>query len=70
VVNYNGTRVAEIAEVQVDTSTGTINVNQFWVAHDCGLIINPKAVQAQIESNIIQGTSRTLKDEVISTTPT
>jgi len=31
---------------------------------DCGLIINPNAVQAQIESNIIQGTSRTLKEEV------
>jgi nicotinate dehydrogenase subunit B len=28
------------------------------------LIINPKAVQAQIESNIIQGSSRTLKEEV------
>jgi nicotinate dehydrogenase subunit B len=64
VVDYNGTRVAEIAEVHVDTSTGNINVNQFWVAHDCGLIINPKAVQAQIESNIIQGTSRTIKEEV------
>jgi nicotinate dehydrogenase subunit B len=63
-VNYNGTRVAEIAEVQVDKSTGDIHVNQFWVAHDCGLIINPKAVQAQIESNVIQGVSRTLKEEV------
>ena len=63
-VNYNGTRVAEIADVSVDTSSGDIKVNQFWVAHDCGLIINPKAVQAQIESNIIQGTSRTLKEQV------
>ena len=56
--------MAEIAEVQVDGSTGNVSVNQFWVAHDCGLIINPKAVQAQIESNIIQGTSRTIKEEV------
>ena len=40
-------------------------MSRFWVAHDCGLIINPKAVQAQIESNIIQGTSRTLKEEVV-----
>jgi CO/xanthine dehydrogenase Mo-binding subunit len=63
-VNYNGTRVAEIAEVQVTRSTGDVRVTQFWVAHDCGLIINPKAVQAQIESNVIQGTSRTLKEEV------
>ena len=63
-VNYEGTRVAEIAEVDVDPATGNVHVNQFWVAHDCGLIINPKAVQAQIESNIIQGTSRALKEEV------
>ncbi|MBV9579062.1 MAG: xanthine dehydrogenase family protein molybdopterin-binding subunit [Chloroflexi bacterium] len=65
IVNYLGTRVAEVAEVQVDTAKGNIQVTRFWVAHDCGLIINPKAVQAQIESNVIQGTSRTLKEEVI-----
>lgn len=63
-VNYLGTRVAEVAEVEVNKATGDIHVTQFWVAHDCGLIINPKAVQAQIESNVIQGTSRTLKEEV------
>jgi nicotinate dehydrogenase subunit B len=63
-VNYNGTHVAEVAEVQVNGSTGDVRVTRFWVAHDCGLIINPKAVQAQIESNIIQATSRTLKEEV------
>jgi CO/xanthine dehydrogenase Mo-binding subunit len=66
VVNYfTGTRVAEIAEVQVDTAKGDIKVTRFWVAHDCGLIINPKAVQGQIESNIIQGTSRALKEQVV-----
>jgi len=65
VVNYEGTRVAEIAEVQVDTVKGDIQVTQFWVAHDCGLMINPKAIQGQIESNIIQGTSRTLKEQVV-----
>jgi CO/xanthine dehydrogenase Mo-binding subunit len=60
-----GTRVAEIAEVQVDTTTGNIHVTQFWVAHDCGLMINPRAIQGQIESSIIQGTSRTLKEQVV-----
>ena len=56
--------VAEIAEVEVDPSTGNVRVTRLWVAHDCGLIINPKAVQSQIESNVIQGTSRALKEEV------
>jgi nicotinate dehydrogenase subunit B len=64
VVNRDDTRVAEVAEAQVDRSTGAIQVTHVWAAHDCGLIINPKAVQAQVESNVIQATSRTLKEEV------
>jgi CO/xanthine dehydrogenase Mo-binding subunit len=59
-----GTLVAEVAEVEVSRTTGAIRVTRFWAAQDCGLIINPKAVQAQIESNVIQATSRTLKEEV------
>src|SRR5262249_40932775 len=62
--NRDGTLVAEIAQVQVNRATGEIRATNFWAAHDCGLIINPKAVQAQVESNIIQATSRTLKEEV------
>ena len=34
------------------------------VAHDCGLIINPDGVRNQVEGNIIQGISRSLKEEV------
>ncbi|MBV8714881.1 MAG: xanthine dehydrogenase family protein molybdopterin-binding subunit [Chloroflexi bacterium] len=64
ITNRDGTLVAEVAEVTVNRSTGDIHVDRFTVAHDCGLIINPKAVQAQVESNIIQATSRTLKEQV------
>jgi CO/xanthine dehydrogenase Mo-binding subunit len=32
--------------------------------HDCGQIINPNGVKAQIEGNVIQTVSRTLKEEV------
>ena len=35
-----------------------------YVVHDCGQIINPNGVQAQIEGNVIQTVSRTLKEEV------
>ena len=34
------------------------------VAHDCGLIVNPDGLRNQIEGNVIQATSRTLKEEV------
>ncbi len=39
-----GTRVAVIAEVDVDRTTGKIWARKFTVAHDCGLIINPDAL--------------------------
>jgi len=65
ICNRDDTLVAQVAEVSVNRSTGVTSVTKFWCAHDCGLIINPKAVQAQVESNIIQATSRTLKEEVV-----
>jgi nicotinate dehydrogenase subunit B len=36
-----GTRVAVIAEVDIDRTTGKIWARKFTVAHDCGQIINP-----------------------------
>jgi CO/xanthine dehydrogenase Mo-binding subunit len=60
----NGTRVAVIAEVNIDRSTGKIWAKRFTVAHDCGQIINPDGLEKCIEGNIVQGTSRTLWEEV------
>jgi nicotinate dehydrogenase subunit B len=60
----NGTRVAVIAEVDIDRSSGKIRAKRFVVAHDCGQIINPDGLAKAIEPNIIQGISRTLWEEV------
>jgi CO/xanthine dehydrogenase Mo-binding subunit len=60
----NGTRVAVVAEVDVDRSSGKIWARKFTVAHDCGQIINPDGLKSTIEGNIIQGISRTLWEEV------
>ena len=60
----NGTRVAVIAQVEVDRSTGKICAKKFTVAHDCGQIINPDGLEKCIEGNIVQGISRTLWEEV------
>src|SRR5262245_7535170 len=59
----NGTRVAIVAEVDVDRSTGKIFARKFTVAHDCGQIINPDGLKHTIEGNIIQGLSRTIWEE-------
>lgn len=60
----NGTRVAVIAEVEVDRDSGKIFAKRFTVAHDCGQIINPDGLEKCIEGNIVQGISRTLWEEV------
>jgi len=59
-----GTVVAQIADVDVDTSTGKITVKKVTVAHDCGIIVNPDGLKNQIEGNVIQGSSRALLEEV------
>jgi nicotinate dehydrogenase subunit B len=56
--------VATVCEVEVDTSTGRVWPRRFYVAHDCGLILNPRSLRTTIEGNIVQGTSRTLCEEV------
>jgi CO/xanthine dehydrogenase Mo-binding subunit len=60
----NGTRVAIVAEVDIDRASGKIWAKKFTVAHDCGQIINPDGLVKCIEGNIVQGVSRTLWEEV------
>ncbi len=56
--------VATYVEVTVDMATGVVRVARVVCAHDCGLIVNPDGLRNQIEGNVIQGISRTLKEEV------
>ena len=58
------TYVAAVAEVEVNRKTGDIAVRRFHVVHDCGQIINPDGLRNQIEGNIVQTVSRTLKEEL------
>jgi nicotinate dehydrogenase subunit B len=58
------TYVGAVADVQVNRKTGEIAVTRFHVVHDCGQIINPDGLRNQIEGNIVQTVSRTLKEEV------
>jgi nicotinate dehydrogenase subunit B len=55
---------ATYIEVLVDQATGAVKVTRALVAHDCGLIVNPDGLRNQIEGNVIQGISRTLKEQV------
>jgi CO/xanthine dehydrogenase Mo-binding subunit len=59
-----GTVVAQVAEVDVNRTTGKVLVRKVTVSHDCGIIVNPDGLRNQIEGNVIQGASRALMEEV------
>jgi CO/xanthine dehydrogenase Mo-binding subunit len=58
------TYVAVVADVSVNRRTGQVKVDRFYVAHDCGQIINPDGLKNQIEGNIVQTVSRTLIEDL------
>ncbi len=59
-----GAYVGLVVEVRVDRASGKVRVERAYVAHDCGLIVNPDGVRNQIEGNVIQALSRALLEEV------
>lgn len=65
-VKYENVRtyVACVAEVEAERNSGAIRVKRVVVSHDCGQIINPDGVRAQIEGCVVQTVSRTLKEAV------
>lgn len=60
----SGTRVAVVSEVEIDSKTGQIWARKFTVAHDCGMIVNPRQLTLTIEGNIVQAISRSVHEEV------
>jgi CO/xanthine dehydrogenase Mo-binding subunit len=58
------TYVGAVADVEVNKVTGVIKVKRFFVVQDCGQIINPDGVKNQLEGNMVQTLSRTLKEQV------
>ena len=58
----NGTH---LAQVEVDVASGEIKIEQYVVAHDCGVVINPMLVEGQIVGGSIQGLGGALLEEFI-----
>lgn len=55
---------AAVAEVEVNRKTGVIVAKRLFGAMDCGLTVNPSLVENQMIGQMIQSTSRVLKEEV------
>ena len=62
VVESFGSFVAEVAEVSVDA--GRLRVHKVWCAVDCGVVVNPAIVRAQMESGIMYGLTAALYGRV------
>ena len=60
----NQTIVAQIAEVEVNRSTGHVWVKRIVCAHDCGLVINPEGLRRTVEGAMMHSLSRALHEEV------
>jgi len=59
-----GSYVAQVAEVSVDQKNGTIKVHKVVCAVDCGDVINPAIITAQMQGGITMGLSAALKEEI------
>ena len=59
-----GSHVAQVAEISVDKEKGGLRVHRVVCAIDCGPVINPDTVRAQMEGGIIMGLSAALKEQV------
>ena len=55
----------QVAEVEVDTETGRINVTRMAMVHDCGQPINAMLMEGQLEGSAIGGAGHALQEEII-----
>jgi nicotinate dehydrogenase subunit B len=55
---------AWVADVEVNRVTGEVHVSRVVVGQDAGLTINPAGVQHQTHGNVLQTTSRALKESL------
>jgi isoquinoline 1-oxidoreductase beta subunit len=58
-----GTYMAQVAEVEV-SKDGAVRVRRVVCAVDCGIVVNPDTVQAQIQSAVIFGITAALHGEI------
>jgi len=55
---------AGVAEISLDRATGRIRVHKVWVAVDGGLVVQPDAAKANVESGIVYGLSSVLHERI------
>jgi 4-hydroxybenzoyl-CoA reductase alpha subunit len=54
-----------VVELTVDEDTGTIELEDVWIAHDIGRALNPLLVEGQVEGSIYMGIGEALMEEQV-----
>jgi len=55
---------AQVAEVEVDLRTGSVQLVGFWAAHDIGKVIFPQGAYGQLYGGIAQGLGYALMEQI------
>ncbi len=55
---------AQVSEVEVDEETGEVTVREVWDVHDCGMVINPSLLHAQVHGALFMGMGEAVWEEV------
>src|SRR5271170_3946603 len=54
-----------VATVEVDRETGRVMIEQYVVAHDCGVVVNPMLVEGQVMGGTAQGLGGILCEAIV-----
>ncbi len=60
----SGTVGACIVEASLNRRAGVIRVHKVWIAADAGIVVQPEAARANVESGIVYGLSSALFERV------
>lgn len=56
---------AQITEVDIDQETGEIKILNAWDVHDCGMVINPDLLHAQVHGAFYMGMGEAIWEQVL-----
>ena len=56
---------AQISQVDIDEETGEIDVTDVWDVHDCGMVINPQLLHAQVHGALYMGLGESIWEQVL-----
>lgn len=54
-----------VAAVEVSRELGTVDILGYWIAHDCGTLLNPMLVDGQLAGGVAQGIGGALLERLV-----